>query len=144
VLYGINPIVGPELLRALRAMGHGDEIVLADANYPSEAKGKRLIRMDGHDTVTVLDAVLSLMPLDTFVDHSAFRMEVVGDPKAVPEVCREFAKVLRRRAPGHKLAALERFAFYERAEQAFVTVATSEARLYGNIILKKGVIARDG
>jgi L-fucose mutarotase len=140
MLYGINPIIGPELLRVLRAMGHGDEIVLAAANYPAEAKGNRLIRMDGHDAVTVLDAVLSLMPLDSYVDHSAFRMEVVGDPKAMPEVCKEFAKVVRRRAPGHKIAPLERFAFYERAERAFATVATGEARLYGNIILKKGVI----
>ncbi len=87
-----------------------------------------------------LDAVLSLMPLDTFVDCAAFTMAVVDDPKAVPETTRDFRKVIRRRAPGHTTKALERFAFYERAEAAFATVATGESRLYGNIILKKGVI----
>ncbi len=140
MLYGIDPIVGPDLLYALRAMGHGDEIAIVDANYPAVSKAQRLVRLDGLDAVRVLDAVLSLTPLDSFVDCAAFRMAVVDDPKAVPEVCREFAKVVRRRAPGHKIGALERFAFYERAEAAFVTVATGERRLYGNIILKKGVI----
>jgi L-fucose mutarotase len=141
MLYGIDPILGPDLLHALRAMGHGDEIVIADANYPAVSKARRLIRLDGLDAVRVLDAVLSLMPLDTYVDNAAFTMEVVGDPKAVPDVCREFAKVVRKRAKGQKIAALERYAFYERAEAAFATIATGERRLYGNIILKKGVIA---
>jgi L-fucose mutarotase len=141
MLYGIDPILGPDLLHALRAMGHGDEIVIADANYPAVSKARRLIRLDGLDAVRVLDGVLSLMPLDTYVDNAAFTMEVVGDPKAVPEVCREFAKVVRRRAKGQRIATLERFAFYERAEAAFATIATGERRLYGNIILKKGVIA---
>lgn len=140
MLYGIDPILGPDLLHALRAMGHGDELAIVDANYPAESKARRLIRLDGIDAVRVLDAVLSLMPLDTFVDCAAFRMAVVDDPKAVPDVCREFAKVMRRRAPGHRIGALERFAFYDRAEAAFATVATGERRLYGNIVLKKGVI----
>jgi L-fucose mutarotase len=140
MLFGIDPILGPELLHALRAMGHGDEIAIVDANYPAASKAIRLVRLDGVDAVRTLDAVLALMPLDTFVDCAAFRMRPVDDPKAVPEVCREFARVVRRRAPGHKIDALERFAFYERAEAAFVTVATGESRLYGNIILKKGVI----
>ncbi len=143
MLYGIDPIIGPDLLHALRAMGHGDEIAIVDANYPALAKARRLVRLDGLDAVRVLEAVLSLLPLDTFVDCAAFRMAVVDDPKAVPEVCKEFAKVVRKRAPGHKVAALERFAFYERAEAAFATVATGERRLYGNIILKKGVITPD-
>ncbi|CAN5319104.1 RbsD/FucU family protein [soil metagenome] len=140
MLYGIDPILGPELLHALRAMGHGDEIAVVDANYPATSKGRRLIRLDGIDAVRVVDAILTLMPLDTFVDYSAFRMAVVDDPKAVPEVCKAFDKVVKKRAPGHRIQAVERFKFYERAEAAFATVATGETRLYGNLILKKGVI----
>ena len=87
MLYGIDPILGPELLHALRAMGHGDELVIVDANYPALSKANRLVRLDGVDAVRVLDAVLSLMPLDDFVDCAAFTMEPVDDPKAVPEVC---------------------------------------------------------
>ena len=144
MLYGIDPILGPDLLHALRAMGHGDEIAVVDANYPATAKGRRLVRLDGVDAVRVVDAILSLMPLDTFVDYAACRMQVVDDPKAVPEVCKLFEKVVRKRAPGHKVEALERFKFYERAEAAFCTVATGESRLYGNLILKKGVIPPKG
>jgi L-fucose mutarotase len=140
MLFGIDPILGPELHHALRAWGHGDDIVVADANYPAVSKARRLIRLDGVDAVRAVDAILSLMPLDTFVDYSAFRMGVVDDPKAVPEVCKAFEKVLKKRAPGHRIEPLERFKFYERAEAAFATVATGETRLYGNLILKKGVI----
>ncbi|MCB1376661.1 MAG: ribose ABC transporter, partial [Rhodobacteraceae bacterium] len=111
MLYGIDPIVGPDLLHALRAMGHGDEIAIVDANYPATSKAKRLIRMDGHDAVKIADAVLSLMPLDTFVDHAAATMQVVGDPTAVPEIVSAFDAVIQKRAPGHSIAAVERFAF---------------------------------
>ena len=87
MLFGIDPILGPDLLHALRAMGHGDELVIVDANFPSTSKANRLVRLDGLDAVRVLDAVLSLMPLDSFVDCAAFTMEPVDDPKSVPEVC---------------------------------------------------------
>jgi len=140
MLYGIDPMIGPDLLHALRAMGHGDEIAIVDANYPATSKAKRLIRMDGHDAVKIADAVLSLMPLDTFVDHAAATMQVVGDPSAVPDIVGAFDAVIQKRQPGHSIEAVERFAFYARAEQAFATIATGERRLYGNIILKKGVI----
>ncbi len=141
MLRGIDPIIGPDLLFTLRSMGHGDEITIVDANFPALAMAKRLIRMDGHDAVTVADAVLSLMPLDRFApDETAIRMEVVGDPVAVPPICITFQEVIDRRDPGYKLAKLERFAFYERAKQSFAIIATSERRLYGNIILKMGVI----
>ena len=140
MLYGIDPIIGPDLLHALRAMGHGDELAIVDANYPATSNANRLIRLDGIDAVTAADAILSLMPLDTFVEVAAFRMEVVDDAKAVPEVCRLFEQVVHRRAPGMKVGAIERFKFYERARGAFATVATGERRLYGNLILKKGII----
>jgi L-fucose mutarotase len=140
MLYGIDPILGPELLHALRAMGHGDEMAIVDANYPALAKARRLVRLDGIDAVHVLDAVLALMPLDDFVDCAAFTMQPVDDPAAIPPVCREFRQVVDKRAPGFTVQSMERFAFYGRAEGAFVTVASGERRLYGNIILKKGII----
>ncbi len=143
MLYGIDPILGPDLLHALRAMGHGDELVIVDANYPALSKSKRLVRLDGVDAVRVLDAVLSLMPLDDFVDCAAYTMQPVEDPNAVPEVCRLFGEVVETRAPGFAIGSIERFAFYERAEKTFVTIASGERRLYGNIILKKGVIRPD-
>jgi L-fucose mutarotase len=140
MLKGIDPVLGPELLHALRAMGHGDEIAVVDANYPALSNATRLIRIDGVDAVKVVDAILSLMPLDTFVDHAAFRMQVVDDAKKVPPVCREFEKVVAKHEPGMKVASLERFEFYKHANAAFAHVATGERRLYGNLILKKGVI----
>ncbi len=140
MLRGIDPILGPELLHALRAMGHGDEIAIVDANYPAFSNATRLIRVDGVDAVRTVDAILSIMPLDSFVECAAFRMAVVDDAKAVPEVCREFEKVVARREPGFKVEALERFAFYDRANKAFAHVATGERRLYGNLILKKGIV----
>ena len=140
MLFGIDPILGPDLLHALRAMGHGDELAIVDANYPALSKARRLVRLDGVDAVHVLDAVLSLMPLDDFVDCAAFTMQPVDDPTAVPPVCRQFRQVVEKRASGFKVESMERFAFYDRAEKTFVTIASGERRLYGNIILKKGVI----
>jgi len=124
MLRGIDPILGPELLHALRAMGHGDEIAIVDANYPALTNARRLIRVDGVDAVRVTDAILSLMPLDSFVDIAAFRMEVVDDAKQVPPVCREFEKVVKKREPGFKVGSIERFAFYDRCKLAFAIVAT--------------------
>src|SRR5438105_15518749 len=97
MLRGLDPILSPELLHALRAMGHGDEIAIVDANYPAVTNARRLIRLDGIDAVKAVDAILSLMPLDSFVDIAAFRMEVVDDAKAVPPVCREFEQAVKRR-----------------------------------------------
>jgi L-fucose mutarotase len=140
MLKGIDPILGPEMLHVMRAMGHGDEIAIVDANYPALTDAKRLVRLDGVDAVRTVDAILSLMPLDTFVDVAAFRMEVVDDSRKVPPVCRDFEKVVARREPGMKVVAIERFEFYARAKTCFAIVATGERRLYGNLILKKGVI----
>jgi L-fucose mutarotase len=122
-------------------MGHGDELVIVDANFPAAASAERLVRLDGVDASRALKAVLSLMPLDDFVEAPLAFMAVVGDPAAVPEVTSEL-KSIAEEAEGRPLAAerIDRFAFYERARHAFAIVATSERRLYGNVILKKGVI----
>ena len=142
MLKGIPALVGPDLLFALRSMGHGDELVIADANFPGTSLGPRLIRMDGHSATEVLDAVLTLMPLDGF-EHAAFRMEVVGAPDKIEPVMNAFAEIVTRHEPLVALMALERNAFYARAREAFAIVQTGETQLYGNIILKKGVITPD-
>ena len=140
MLIGLSPLLSPDLLHVLASMGHGDEIVLADANFPAATHAKRLIRLPGSSATAVLDAVLSVLPLDTFVPHAAFTMQVVDDAAAMPAIVGEFNVILKTHH--HPLSAsLERFSFYERAAQAFAVVATGEGRIYGNILLKKGVIA---
>jgi L-fucose mutarotase len=141
MLKGLSPILSPDLLQVLRSMGHGDEIVVVDANFPADSMAQRLVRLDGLPVTAVTDAILSVMPLDDFVPEAAWRMEVVGDPAAEQPIFAEFRDLLaRHEGSGFKLASLERFAFYERAQAAYAIVATGETRLYGNIILKKGVV----
>ena len=141
MLKGLDPLLSPDLLATLRAMGHGDEIALVDANFPADAMAQRLIRLDGVAVTAVLDAVLSVMPLDDFVPEAAWRMEVVGDPGAEQPIFSEFRDIIARREnPQMRLSSLERFAFYDRARAAYAIVATGEVRLYGNVILKKGVV----
>lgn len=140
MLKGLNPLLSPELLLTLRAMGHGDEIAIVDANFPADSMAQRLVRLDGLSATAVLDAVLSVMPLDDFVPEAAWRMEVVGDPTAEQPIYGEFRTIITRHESSMQLAGLERFAFYERAQTAYAIVATGEVRLYGNIILKKGVV----
>jgi L-fucose mutarotase len=142
VLKGIDPLLSPELLHTLRAMGHGDEIVIADANFPATTHAKRLIRLDGVAATAVVQAVLTVLPLDDFVADAAFRMAVTADanPNALPPVVAEFHKALHAVGYARAIAPLDRFAFYERARDAFAIVATGETRLWGNLILKKGVV----
>jgi len=141
MLRNIDPILSPELLFILRAMGHGDEIVIADANFPGSSIGPDCIRADGSSASEVLRAVLSVMPLDTFVPDPAVTMQVVGDPDAVPEAVVDFQRIIDVTADNPaRIQGMERFAFYNRAATAFAIVQTGERRLYGNIILKKGVI----
>ena len=125
-------------------MGHGDEIAIVDANYPAQSAGPDVVRLDAADATRTLDAILSVLPLDTFVAEACWRMEVVGDADAEQPIFAEFRAVLaKREGPEFKLGRLERFAFYERARQCFAIVATGERRLYGCIILKKGVVRPD-
>lgn len=141
MLKHIDPLLTPDLLLVLAAMGHGDELVIVDANFPAVSTAQRLIRLDGVSATRALQAVLSLLPLDEFVDSPAAVMQVVDTPKMVPEVVQEFNRIVNT-AEGKdiKLAAIERFEFYERTRAAFAVIATGETRLYGNIILKKGII----
>ena len=143
MLKGIDPLLSPDLLYVLRAMGHGDEIAIVDANYPAESAGPEVVRLDA-DATRALDAVLSVLPLDTFVAEACWRMEVAGDAAAEQPIFAEFRAIIaRREGPQFKVGSLERFAFYDRASRCFAIVATGERRLYGNIILKKGVIRPD-
>jgi len=145
VLLGIDPLLSPELLMILQAMGHGDEIAIVDANFPAKSNSKRLVRLDGVDASQTLDAVLSVFPLDSFVKAPANGMAVVGKPKEIPPAIADFQTIVDRRAGfSVKIGRIERFGFYERAKTCFAIVATSERRLYGNIILTKGVIGADG
>ncbi len=141
MLIGLDPLLTPELLHALAAMGHGDRIVLVDANYPA-TRGQRLIRQPSADTPKVLRAILSLLPVDTYVDHPAQIMHVVGDPTAVPAVVAAMNTTLAA-AGWPEAAGIERHAFYQAAETAYAIVQTGERRFYGNIALAKGVIAPD-
>lgn len=143
MLHNIPSLLSPDLLHALRAMGHGDEITIADANFPAESLGPRCVRLDGVDATATLRAILTVMPLDTFVDDPALSMAVVGDPAAVPDAVKDFQSIIDTVADAPRpIQSLERFAFYDRAQKSFAVVQTGETRLYGNLILKKGVIGR--
>jgi L-fucose mutarotase len=145
VLIGIDPLLTPDLLSILRAMGHGDELTIADANFPATSTAKRLVRLDGVDASRALDAILSVLPLDSFVECAAHAMAVVGKPDEIPAAVADFQGIVDRRAGFPKaIVRLERHAFYERARQSFALVATTDRRLYANIILTKGVIGADG
>jgi L-fucose mutarotase len=140
MLIGIPALLGPELLATLRAMGHGDEIALVDGNYPAEEDARRLIRADGHHLVPVLDAILSVLPVDDAVPEALLRASVKGDPALADPVHHEMEAICARRAPGRKVVALAGADFYARVKSAHAIVATSEPRLYANIIIRKGVI----
>jgi len=141
MLHNIPAILSPDLLFSLRAMGHGDTIVIADANFPATTLANRCHRLDGIDATDVLDAILTLLPLDTFVPDPAVVMQVVGDPDAIPPVVAAFQTIINDKADNPvTLSGIDRFDFYDQAKQAFAIVQTGETRLYGNIILKKGVI----
>jgi L-fucose mutarotase len=145
MLINIDPLLSPELLMILRAMGHGDEIAIVDANFPAKSNARRLIRLDGVDASQTLAALLSVLPLDSFVKAPANGMQVVGKPKEIPPAIADFQKLVDRSAGFPvRIGRIERFAFYERAKTCFAIVATSDRRLYANIILTKGVIGADG
>ena len=140
MLKGIPPILNPELLQVLRAMGHGDEIALVDANFPAESAGPPVIRLDGVMLNDLLDAILTVLPLDTFVEEQAWGMAVVGDPDKREQTHLDFDALIKKHEVGMSLSLLERFAFYDHTAKVFAVVQTGERRLYGNIILKKGII----
>ena len=140
MLKGLSPLLGPDLLKILRAMGHGDEIAIVDGNYPADTDAKRLVRMDGHSATEVLDAVLSVMPLDEMVPDAAFRPAAYLDPKRMEPVFTEFEIIVKKWEPKRHLSNLVGTDFYNRVKGCYAIVATSERRLFGNIVLRKGVI----
>lgn len=139
MLKNIPAIISPELLKILCEMGHGDEIVIGDGNFPAASNAKRLIRMDGHGVPEILDAVLKLIPLDTYVDSPAMLMATTkGDP--TPEIWAKYEDIITKNNGETNISQIERFKFYERTREAYAVIATSESALYANIILKKGVV----
>lgn len=144
MLKGISPLISPELLKVLCEMGHGDELVIADGNFPSHSVGKDavVIRADGHGVPELLDAVLKLIPLDPYVEKPVALMEVVpGDTCPTPEIWDVYKKILNRHEPNNcAIDMTERFAFYDRAKKAYLIIATGETAIYANILLKKGVV----
>lgn len=142
MLKNVAKIVSPELVKILCEMGHGDEIVIADGNFPSENFGKRVVRADGISGTAMLDAVLSLIPLDTYSDPNMILMRLMecDEGKIDPVIWKEYTKIAKKHDTNVKLGNVERFAFYERAKNAYAVIATGEEAVYANIILKKGVI----
>ena len=144
MLKGIPSIISPELLKIIMEMGHGDEIVIADGNFPSASMAKTLVRLDGHGVTDILDAVLGLFPLDTFTEKPVALMEVVPGDSTVPVIWDDYKNVIKKHEGDIQIDNVERFAFYERAKKAYAVVATGETALYANIILKKGVVVDEG
>ena len=140
MLKGIAPCISPELLKVLCEMGHGEEIVLADANFPSESVGQKVVRADGIGAVELLSAILPMFPLDQYDDSNFVLMGVVPGDLVVPEIWNQYDEILKKSEPDAKIKYLERFAYYESAKKAYCVVATGERAQYANIILKKGVI----
>lgn len=142
MLLNLNKLLSPDLLYVLASMGHGDQIVIADANYPGAANNSRCIRADGITADDMARAILTVMPLDTYCVAPARVMQVVNEPDTIPSVVDAFQKVIDATADVPcQIEALERFDFYEQAATAFAVVQTGETRLYGNLILSKGVVA---
>ena len=139
MLKNISPVLSPNLLKILMEMGHGDEIVIGDGNFPAASVAKRLIRLDGHGVNEILDAVLKLMPLDTYVEAPVGLMDN-GDSENRPPIWAEYEKTIKANEGDKNIELIERFAFYERAKKAYAVVATGETAIYANIILKKGVV----
>ena len=144
MLKGIPPILSPELLKALCEMGHGDELVIADGNFPSQSIGKNavVLRADSHGAAEILDAILQLIPLDAYVDKPVALMELVpGDTCGTPAIWETYRNILTKHEPNNSdIQMTERFAFYERAKDAYLIIATGETAIYANVLLKKGVV----
>lgn len=149
MLKGISPLLNADVLYVLKSMGHGDYLILSDLNFPSDSVAQQtvhgsLLRMENTTSAEAAEAILSLMPLDTFIDNAAQRMEVVGAPDEVPEVQKEVQAVIDMAEGKHwPLVGVERFAFYDVAKKAYAVIQTGERRFYGCFILTKGVIPPD-
>lgn len=149
MLKGVDPRLNAEVLRCLRAMGHGDVLIVADTNFPSDSVARatvtgELLRMENLTAAQAIEAILSVLPLDTFVEDFAGRMEVVGKPDEVPPVQAEVqAEIDRAEGRPRPMIAIERFAFYDLARASYAVIQTGERRFYGCFMLRKGVIPPD-
>jgi L-fucose mutarotase len=150
MLKSINVLLNADVLYALRAMGHGDRLVVCDTNFPADSIARqtvlgRLLRIDNVSAAKAVEAVLSVLPLDTFVDDAAIRMEIVSQPQEVPPVQREVQTAIdRAERRSWPLVGVERHAFYEKAKTAYCVIATGERRFYGCFLFSKGIIGPDG
>ena len=147
MLKGINPLLNADILYTLRSMGHGDDLIIADTNFPAESISRetvlgKVLRMDV-SAAEAVRAVLSVYPIDTFVDNALSRMEVVDDPKAILPVMQEVQREVDAAGGPNPMTSIERFAFYERAKKAYAVLQTGERRFYGCFALRKGVIGPD-
>lgn len=141
MLKKIPAIIPPELMKIMMEMGHGDEIVFADGNFPTASNAKRVVRCDGHTVTELLESILPFLPLDTYCEAPVGLMSVVPGDDVVPVIWDEYKNVIKKHeGKEHNIDFIERFEFYERAKKAYAIVATSESALYANIILKKGVV----
>ena len=138
MLKNIPSIISPELMKVLMEMGHGDEIVLADGNYPSASSGPPVIRADGNGIPELLKAILQFFPLDTYADINVIYMDAGNDE--IPSIWHKYQEILKKSRENFNIGNLERFKFYKRATQSYCVVASGEQALYANIILKKGVV----
>ncbi|EGC04810.1 RbsD/FucU family protein [Ruminococcus albus] len=144
MLKNIPPILSPELLKTLCEMGHSDRIVIADGNFPAESMGKncKVIRADGHGVPELLDAILTLLPLDTYVDKPVSLMQVMAGDDAETPIWEEYKRIITKHDPrgASAIGEIERFAFYEEAKTAYAIIATGEKAVYANVMLQKGVV----
>ncbi len=147
MLKSIDPALNADVLHALRAMGHGDDVIICDTNFPADSVARqtvlgKLLRIDNVTAARAARAVLSVMPLDSFVEHPALRMEIVGKPNDIPPVQAEVqAEIDRAEGRSWPMGSIERFAFYDLARKAYCVIVTGERRFYGCFAFKKGVIA---
>jgi L-fucose mutarotase len=149
MLKGISPLLNADVLHALRAMGHGDDLIIADTNFPADSTARQtrlgiLLRIDNVTAAQAAAAVLSVYPLDTFVDDAAARMEIVGKPDEIPPVQQEVQKAIdKAEGKSRPMISVERYAFYERAKRAYCVIQTGERRFYGCFAFRKGVVPPD-
>jgi L-fucose mutarotase len=146
MLKGLDPVLNADVLHALKSMGHGDDLIIADMNFPSDSIARqtvygKLLKLENVTAGRAVEAILSLLPLDSFVPHPALRMEIVGKPDEVPPVQQEVqAAIDKAEGKPSPMGSIERFAFYEAAKHAYAVIQTGERRFYGCFILKKGVL----